>query len=78
MNKKSEGTCYLQVFYIIGNFFEITYDIKTLSEHAHAFAKEECHKNATQKQFIAFVCIIHDCEEQSSEQLCIIICKDIL
>ena len=36
-------------FYIIGNFLNITYDIKTLREHAHAFAKEECRKNATQK-----------------------------
>ena len=37
-------------FYIIGNFLNITYDIKTLREHAHAFAKEECRKNATQKR----------------------------
>ena len=43
-------------FNIIGNFFEITYDIKTLREHAHAFAKEECRKNATQKRRANVLC----------------------
>ena len=47
------GTHY---FYIIGNFFEITYDITTLREHAHAFAKEECRKNATQKRRTNVLC----------------------
>ena len=41
---------------MIGNFFEITYDIKMLREHAHAFAKEECRKNATQKRRANVLC----------------------
>ena len=45
---------------------------------ARCFQNENPSSGTRQKQFIAFVCIIHDCEEQSSEQLCIIICKDIL
>ena len=44
------------LFYIIGNFFEITYDMKTLREHAHSFAKEECRKNAAQKRPANVLC----------------------
>ena len=42
--------------YIIGNFFEITCDIKTLREHAHAFAREECRQNPTQKRRANVLC----------------------
>ena len=45
------------VFLYHRKFFEITYDIKTLREHAHAFAKEECRK--MQRKSGARMCFAH-------------------